>query len=85
MRTKASVHTLSGHTNAVATLRCQAAEPQIITGMIHTFQVYSISYQHALLLYTFHIYCDSCFVLYIQCFSVHFKFIVVTFNSVFMS
>uniref|UniRef100_A0A8C2LXP4 Pleiotropic regulator 1 n=1 Tax=Cricetulus griseus TaxID=10029 RepID=A0A8C2LXP4_CRIGR len=27
-----SVHTLSGHTNAVATIRCQAAEPQIITG-----------------------------------------------------
>lgn len=32
VRTKASVHTLSGHTNAVATVRCQAAEPQIITG-----------------------------------------------------
>lgn len=42
MRTKASVHTLSGHTNAVATVRCQAAEPQIITGMIHTSQVYGI-------------------------------------------
>ncbi|ERE75178.1 pleiotropic regulator 1-like protein [Cricetulus griseus] len=32
VRTKASVHTLSDHTNAVATVRCQAAEPQIITG-----------------------------------------------------
>jgi len=26
------VHTLTGHTNTVATVRCQAAEPQIITG-----------------------------------------------------
>lgn len=34
VRTKASVHTLSGHTNAVATVKCQAAEPQIITGMV---------------------------------------------------
>ncbi|OBS57532.1 hypothetical protein A6R68_11341, partial [Neotoma lepida] len=34
VRTKASVHTLSGHTNAVATVRCQAAEPQIITDNI---------------------------------------------------
>lgn len=28
------MHTLSGHTNAVATVKCQAAEPQIITGMV---------------------------------------------------
>lgn len=40
MRTKASVHTLSGHTNAVATVRCQAAEPQIITGTVDAYQVY---------------------------------------------
>lgn len=32
IRTKANVHTLTGHTNTVATVRCQAAEPQIITG-----------------------------------------------------
>uniref|UniRef100_A0A8C7FNG4 Pleiotropic regulator 1 n=1 Tax=Oncorhynchus kisutch TaxID=8019 RepID=A0A8C7FNG4_ONCKI len=32
IRSKANVHTLSGHTNTVATVRCQAAEPQIITG-----------------------------------------------------
>uniref|UniRef100_A0A8C4TJG8 Pleiotropic regulator 1 n=1 Tax=Erpetoichthys calabaricus TaxID=27687 RepID=A0A8C4TJG8_ERPCA len=32
VRTKANVHTLSGHTNTVATVRCQSAEPQIITG-----------------------------------------------------
>lgn len=32
IRTKANVHTLSGHTNTVATVRCQAAEPQVITG-----------------------------------------------------
>jgi hypothetical protein len=42
VRTKASVHTLSGHTNAVATVRCQAAEPQIITGMIDIFQIYRL-------------------------------------------
>lgn len=34
MRTKASVHTLSGHTNAVATVKCQAAEPQVVTGKV---------------------------------------------------
>lgn len=28
------MHTLAGHTNAVATVKCQAAEPQIITGMV---------------------------------------------------
>lgn len=28
------MHTLSGHTNAVATVKCQAAEPQIITGIV---------------------------------------------------
>uniref|UniRef100_A0A8C3A7A2 Pleiotropic regulator 1 n=1 Tax=Cyclopterus lumpus TaxID=8103 RepID=A0A8C3A7A2_CYCLU len=32
IRSKANVHTLTGHTNTVATVRCQAAEPQIITG-----------------------------------------------------
>lgn len=32
IRTKANVHTLTGHTNTVATVRCQAAEPQVITG-----------------------------------------------------
>lgn len=32
IRTKANAHTLTGHTNTVATVRCQAAEPQIITG-----------------------------------------------------
>lgn len=36
IRTKANVHTLSGHTNTVATVRCQAAEPQVITGK-HTY------------------------------------------------
>lgn len=32
IRSKANVHTLTGHTNTVATVKCQAAEPQIITG-----------------------------------------------------
>lgn len=32
MRTKANVHTLTGHTNTVASVLCQAAEPQVITG-----------------------------------------------------
>lgn len=29
MRTKAQIHCLSGHTNTVAEVRCQAAEPQV--------------------------------------------------------
>ena len=36
IRTKANVHTLSGHTNTVATVKCQASEPQIITGRAKT-------------------------------------------------
>ena len=55
----------------------------LVWSVLFKFTVYS--YQRALWLYTFHIYCDSCFVLYIQCFCVHLKFIVVTFNSVFIS
>ena len=31
MRTKACVHTLTGHTNTVADVKTQATEPQIIT------------------------------------------------------
>lgn len=30
MRTKANVHTLVGHTNTVASVICQSAEPQVI-------------------------------------------------------
>lgn len=30
MRTKANVHTLTGHTDTVASLACQASEPQVI-------------------------------------------------------
>jgi len=29
MRTKAQIHCLSGHTNTVSEVRCQAAEPQV--------------------------------------------------------
>jgi len=29
MRTKSCVHTFAGHTNTVAEVRCQAAEPQV--------------------------------------------------------
>lgn len=29
MRTKANVHTLVGHTNTVASVICQSAEPQV--------------------------------------------------------
>jgi pleiotropic regulator 1 len=32
MRTKCQVHALTGHTNTVATVKCQAVEPQIISG-----------------------------------------------------
>ncbi|KOB51891.1 Uncharacterized protein OBRU01_26299, partial [Operophtera brumata] len=35
MRTKANVHTLSGHTDTVASLACQAAEPQVIFTTLH--------------------------------------------------
>lgn len=30
MRTKSCIHTLTGHTNTVADLACQGAEPQVI-------------------------------------------------------
>lgn len=71
MRTKASVHTLSGHTNAVATVRCQAAEPQIITGTIDTFQVYNIFISEIIVItHIFHIMTHyTCSV------SVHSKFV----------
>ncbi len=29
MRTKAQIHCLTGHTNTVAEVRCQAVEPQV--------------------------------------------------------
>lgn len=29
MRTKANIHTLTGHTNTVASVVCQAVEPQV--------------------------------------------------------
>lgn len=29
MRTKANVHTLTGHTDTIASLACQASEPQV--------------------------------------------------------
>jgi len=32
MRTKANIHTLTGHTNTVESVLTQAAEPQVITG-----------------------------------------------------
>ncbi|GLH05455.1 Lissencephaly-1 homolog [Gryllus bimaculatus] len=32
MRTKANVHTLTGHTNTIASVVCQSAEPQVVTG-----------------------------------------------------
>lgn len=32
MRTKASIHSLSGHTNTVASVQTQSAEPQVLTG-----------------------------------------------------
>lgn len=32
MRTKANIHTLTGHTNTVASVVSQASNPQIITG-----------------------------------------------------
>lgn len=32
MRTKANIHTLSGHTNTVASVLTQAVDPQVVTG-----------------------------------------------------
>ena len=37
MRTKACIHTLAGHTNTVADILTQAANPQVL---IHTLNVY---------------------------------------------
>ena len=41
MRTKANIHTLTGHTNTVASVVCQAAEPQVfkygLTSVIPNF------------------------------------------------
>lgn len=34
MRTKANIHTLTGHTNTVASVVCQAAEPQVFNNTI---------------------------------------------------
>lgn len=34
MRTKANIHTLSGHTNTVASVICQAAEPQVCGNIV---------------------------------------------------
>jgi WD40 repeat protein len=43
MRTKANIHTLTGHTNTVASVVCQAAEPQvfkiILTLVIQNFNL----------------------------------------------
>jgi len=42
MRTKANVHTLTGHTNTIASVVCQAAEPQVslvIVGLSVTVRV----------------------------------------------
>jgi len=44
MRTKAQIHCLSGHTNTVSEVRCQAAEPQV-TDIITT--AVCMSYQHS--------------------------------------
>lgn len=38
MRTKANIHTLTGHTNTVASVVCQAAEPQVFS--LQSFQVF---------------------------------------------
>lgn len=35
MRTKACIHTLTGHNNTVADIRCQAAEPQVGFNIFH--------------------------------------------------
>jgi len=39
MRTKAQIHCLSGHTNTVAEVRCQAAEPQVCVCMLVSHSV----------------------------------------------
>jgi pleiotropic regulator 1 len=49
MRTKANVHTLTGHTNTVASVLCQAVEPQVtIIKFVCTFTkdlTYSLNIQ----------------------------------------
>ncbi|MBH1945587.1 hypothetical protein I5L01_15310, partial [Erythrobacter sp. YJ-T3-07] len=34
MRTRSNVHVLSGHTQTVADVKCQAADPQVLTGSL---------------------------------------------------
>lgn len=42
MRTKACVHTLTGHTNTVAEVRCQSAEPQVYVCFSQLLQLIAI-------------------------------------------
>lgn len=46
MRTKANIHTLTGHTNTVASVVCQAAEPQVF----HSCLVYQEKYSETVLI-----------------------------------
>ena len=74
MRTKAQVHCLTGHTNTVAEVRCQAAEPQVCDTLTlvqlhfrHFFENYLTSAYRHLQIYlqiTCHDICNNqCFVI----------------------
>lgn len=39
MRTKAAIFTLTGHTNTVATVKCQAVDPQVIINIAKQFDL----------------------------------------------
>lgn len=43
MRTKANVHTLTGHTNTIASVVCQAAEPQVSWVIVGLFIIVRVS------------------------------------------
>jgi len=55
MRTKACIHTLTGHTNTVACVKCQAANPQVsplsIGSVISVLQVITGSHDSTIRLW----------------------------------
>lgn len=43
MRTKACIHSMTGHTNTVAEVRCQAADPQVrLNAVINTDSIFAV-------------------------------------------
>lgn len=77
MRTKANIHTLTGHSNTIASVVCQAAEPQVSEGLcVFGFSINEelcIFNHHYSLMCTFHlIYVVKCPLIY-----AHFSFFLI--------